>query len=87
MKNENLIILAAAAAGVFVVYKMTRAKASPQGNTASSLNNGGALPTMEITNTALPGQTGWGWKYYTDGTSIGPDGTYYQGGSTVYKGA
>jgi hypothetical protein len=39
----------------------------------------------EITNTATtPGSAGYGWKYYSDGTSISPDGKYYHQGEMVY---
>lgn len=39
----------------------------------------------EITNTATtPGSPGFGWKYYSDGTSISPDGKYYYQGEMVY---
>ena len=39
----------------------------------------------EITNTATtPGDAGYGWKYYSDGTSIAPDGKYYFQGEMVY---
>ena len=39
----------------------------------------------EIENTATtPGQEGYGWRYFTDGTAISPDGKYYSGGSLVY---
>lgn len=37
---------------------------------------------QEIANTAQPGQEGYGWRYFTDGTSISPDGKYYTAGST-----
>lgn len=39
----------------------------------------------EIWNNDLPGQAGYGWKYYSDGTSIGPDGTYYSQGMPVWS--
>lgn len=49
-----------------------------------------AASTTEIQNTALPGQTGYGWRYFSDGTAIAPDGTYYLKGrlitSAVYDG-
>jgi hypothetical protein len=39
----------------------------------------------EITNTATnPGDPGYNWKYYSDGTSISPDGKYYYQGDMVY---
>ena len=39
----------------------------------------------EIPNTALPGQTGYGWKYYSDGTAISPDGKYYYNGQLAWS--
>lgn len=38
----------------------------------------------EITNTALPGENGYGWRYFSDGTAIGPDGNYYYQGQQIY---
>lgn len=39
----------------------------------------------EITNPSLPGQTGYGWRYFSNGTAIGPDGKYYnQEGKVAY---
>lgn len=26
-----------------------------------------------------------GWKYYTDGTAIDPDGNYYKNGALIYR--
>lgn len=39
----------------------------------------------EIPNTALPGDPAYGWKYYTDGTAIGPDGKYYYKGELAWS--
>lgn len=41
--------------------------------------------STEIENNALPGQTGYGWRYFSDGTAISPDGTYYNKGRQVYS--
>lgn len=40
--------------------------------------------TTEISNTALPGQTGYGWRYFSDGTAIDPNGNYYLKGAPIY---
>lgn len=37
----------------------------------------------EIDNKALPGQVGYGWRYFSDGTSIAPDGSYYHKGKQI----
>lgn len=36
----------------------------------------------EITNPALPGQEGYGWRYFSDGTVMSPTGQYYKGTDT-----
>lgn len=38
----------------------------------------------EIENPARPGQTGYGWKYYNNGTAVSPDGKYYFDGKLTY---
>jgi len=35
------------------------------------------MDVTEIVNDALPGEAGYGWKYYSDGVSIDPNGNYY----------
>lgn len=97
MKTDNLIIIAAAAAAIWliagtrkqVVAGSTRPwPATGLGlgsGTAASLNNGGSPPVTEITNSALPGGEGWGWRYYSDGTAISPTGDYYYQGTLVYS--
>ena len=39
----------------------------------------------EIANTALPGQEGYGWSYYDNGTAISPTGEYYLNGELVWS--
>lgn len=88
MKNDTILILAAAGIGLFLISRMIKPGAAirpPTGSgTAASLNNNGAPPVVEVNNTAVPGQNGWGWKYYSDGTAISPTGQYYFQGQLVY---
>ena len=54
-------------------------------NETDTTSNEGLKAPIEILNTATkPGDPGWGWKYYSDGTSIGPDGKYYHKGQQIY---
>lgn len=46
---------------------------------------GATYGTTEIPNDDLPGQPGYGWTYYSDGTAIGPDGSYYFNGLPVWS--
>lgn len=91
MKNDTLVIVAAAGVGLYLISKMINKpggvvmRPPSGGGTAGSLNNNGSPPVTEITNTALPGQTGWAWRYYSDGTAIDPQGNYYFQGQKVYS--
>ena len=38
----------------------------------------------EIPNTTKPGEIGYNWKYYSDGTAISPEGKYFYQGQPVY---
>lgn len=38
----------------------------------------------EITNPSRPGEESYGWRYFSDGTVISPEGDYYQGGELVW---
>jgi hypothetical protein len=82
MKRDTIIIVIAAALGVAAVAYFTRKK--PTGTvTSGPLTPVGSV--TQIQNTALPGEPGWGWSYFTDGTSIDPQGNYYQAGNLVYS--
>lgn len=54
---------------------------------AANILMGGGSPTgtKTIANDDVPGQPGYGWQYYSDGTSIGPDGTYYKNGAALWS--
>lgn len=42
------------------------------------------IPT-EVVNAATEGQPGYGWRYFSDGTAIDPNGNYYYQGQQVYS--
>lgn len=55
----------------------------------NKLSNPTANPTdtsgvTEVANTATEGQEGYGWRNFSDGTSIDPYGNYYYQGQQVY---
>jgi len=92
MSKDQIIIIAAAGAGLYMLSKMLRpaqAASAPRTGTAASLNNGGNVPVTEIMSPGaqIPGSPGYGWRYYSDGTAISPSGDYYLNGSLVYSGA
>jgi len=53
-------------------------------NETDTTSNEGFTAPVEIRNDAKEGETGYGWKYYTNGTSISPDGKYYLNTKLVY---
>lgn len=90
MKQDTLIIIAAAGIGLYAIAKMIKPAGAtirpPTGSgTAGALNNYGNAPVTQIANSALPGQTGWAWTYYSDGTAISPEGQYYLNGQLVWS--
>lgn len=95
MKSDNLIILAAAGLAIYLIAGtkkqiVTTGGTRPMpatgiGGTAGSLNGYGTVPVTEITNSSLPGSEAWGWRYYSDGTAIAPNGDYYYQGEKVYS--
>lgn len=97
MKTDTVAIIGAAALGLFLIYRTSQKvyAVKPSLRTGTVLNQAnriGAMPsgynyngTTQIFNTATQGQEGYGWQYFSDGTSIGPDGRYYYQGTEVYN--
>jgi hypothetical protein len=63
---------------------------SPLGGTPNAGATGGASTGAGASTGGAPGSNGAtliqetnGWRYYSDGTAIGPDGTYYYQGQAV----
>ena len=77
MNSSDYIILGLAAAVLgYVVYRQkTAIVADPTINTRAPYGAQEIQVDPEAAN---------GWKYYTDGTAIGPDGKYYYQGVQVY---
>lgn len=81
MKNNDLILLALAAAAVFFIAKKfaPTARAAP----VPPLKQPNFID--EIFNSALPGQPGYGYNYYDNGTVIDGSGNYYYQGNLVWS--
>lgn len=77
MKNSELIAVAIAGVAVWMIYQ---AKKKAGTNTGAVKPNG----TAEVLD-SLGQSFSNGWRYFTDGTSISPEGDYYSGGSLVYR--
>lgn len=81
MTKDSMIIIGAAVAGVGLVYWLTRRGAAQAGGATASKDR--QTGVVEITNSALPGSEGYGWRYFSDGTAIDPIGNYFKDGLPI----
>lgn len=84
MKTDEMLVLGAAAAAVYLIWNSTKkpatTTATPRGSTGMSDWVG------EIFSSAGTPYSN-GWRYYDNGTAIDPQGNYYYQGQLVYKAA
>lgn len=75
------MLMGLAAAALYLMWKATKA------NSANTVNNIGKSINgiAEVFTGATGNQVGSGWRFFTDGTSISPDGTYYQNGVKIWS--
>lgn len=87
MKTEDIVTLGAAAVLAYVAFKtFSKGKGPIPANAAPArITPATNQYAQEIVNNADPGEPGWGWKYYTNGVAIAPDGTYYQNEQPVWS--
>jgi len=96
MNNEEIIALAIAGIAAWMLLSSRKAAAQPASPAASPqttgqtyadqlLKTGQQARVVQIDNQALPGQEGWGWSYFTDGTAIDPSGNYYMNGQRIWS--
>lgn len=78
-KQSDLIVLGLAAVAVYMI-----AKSQKSTTTASSGLRGTAATVSEVLDSAGKAFAN-GWRYFTDGTSIDPQGNYYSGGQLVWS--
>lgn len=70
---------------------ITKAKAagldsSTISNLLKKFNASGDNTTVtELPNTAVDGEEAYGWRYFSDGTAISPEGIYYYQGTEVFN--
>lgn len=78
MKQTEMIALGLAAVAVYLIVNPKKAPAASNGLKST------AAAVSEIFDTA-GGAFSNGWRYFSDGTAIDPQGNYYQGGQLIWK--
>lgn len=94
MNIKNVAIYGFAAFAAYTAYRSM----SPAGGSAGGIfdilrgqrkDSGAAIPqnTQKVTEVlnGSGGQFGNGWRYFTDGTAIDPQGNYYQNGALIWS--
>lgn len=81
-KNEELMVLGLAA---LAVYMITRANKT----SAGAFQTGGKSITQTVSEIFNLGGGAFdnGWRYFTDGTAIDPQGDYYKNGQLIWSNA
>lgn len=74
MKKSDILLMGGVAVGIYLMLKIFGRKAG-----AAAQPQGVAAPGWATMITQADG-----WQYYSDGTSIGPDGKYYKGSDLIY---
>ena len=83
MKTDDLLLAACALLALYVVTRPPANAAS--GSIAAARQTGANTGVSEIFDVGgIPFDNGW--HYYTDGRSVSPDGSLYQGDKLICKG-
>lgn len=77
MNSKDLMLIVGAAAAVFFILKYKKTGGGSAVEAGNFVNGIGEIFVKGASN---------GWRYFTDGTSIAPDGSYYYQGALVYPG-
>lgn len=78
--NQNAIVLGLAAVAVYFITQSKKKPVGLAGLTSTS------KATAEIFDTTNGGSRfANGWRYFSDGTAIDPNGDYYQGGQLIWQ--
>lgn len=67
-----------------VTYFVFKSKTVSSANTINNLGKA-VNGISEIFTGANKGAVGYGWRYFSDGTSISPSGAYYSNGQLVWS--
>ena len=78
MKSNDLVTILAGGILAFVAYKVL-------GPSLSGSSGGSSWVSKITANTSGADNPAYGWQYFSDGTSIAPNGDYYYQGKKVWS--
>lgn len=78
MKSNDLVTILAGGILAFVAWKVL-------GNGAGASSGASSWVSQIIPTANTAGSEAAGWQYFSNGTSIAPNGDYYYQGSLVWK--
>lgn len=90
LEKNDLWIVAAAGLAVYLILRKPKGAVSVGepvtlwGEVTSAVNQISSK-ISEVVNGALPGQPGYGWRYFDNGVAISPTGEYYKNGVKVWS--
>lgn len=79
-KNDELMVLGLAGLAVWMITKANK-------TTAGAFQTGGKSITQAVSEIFNLGGGAFdnGWRYFTDGTAIDPQGNYYNNGQLIWQ--
>lgn len=80
MKNEEMIVLGLAGLAVFMIMKSQSSPNKANANILATVTR----RASEVLNSAGKAFSN-GWRYFTDGTAIDPQGNYWYGGQLIWN--
>lgn len=85
MKSQNVIVLGLAGLAVYMIWKTQTAAGKAGGVSVSNvLKDVYDYTVKEVMDVTTGKQYENGWRYFSNGIAISPDGTYYQNGKFVW---
>lgn len=78
--DNNMIVLGLAAVAVYLITQSKKSPIAAKANTGLTATQAQTSEIFDING----GVFGNGWRYFSDGTAIDPQGNYYKGGQEIW---
>lgn len=85
MKTDELLIVGAALAAAWMIYSKNAKAGTGTGSTTKQRTGAVSSPQTSEIFDQWGASFDNGWRYFSDGTTIDPDGRYYRGGQLIWQ--